>query len=122
MRKKKGQKSPLHPEQEIRGLLGVTCGPDHIGRRAVPDVPEPPRDVGGLVVEHRHIDPAPGAEERGPHLGGEFLPGIPLAPEPHGPGDPRPVQPGGVPGPVGEFVEERRVELLRGLELVHPGE
>lgn len=81
-------------------------------------MPEPPRDVGRLVLGHRHIGAGHGAEERGAHLGGQLLPAVPLAAEPDRPGDPRPVEPGGVPGPVGQLVEEGRVVSLRGGEPV----
>ncbi len=101
--------SPHRPGEEVRRPLGIRGRPDHVGRRSVADMPEPPSDVGRLVLSDRHIGASHGTEERRAHLGGQLLPAVPLTPEPDRLGDPRPVQPGGVPGPVGQLVGEGRV-------------
>ena len=99
--------------EEIRGPLGIRSRPDHICRRSVPDLPQPPDDVSHLVLRNRYVSASQSAEERSAHLRRQLLPAVPLAPEPDRLGDPRSAQPGGVSGPVGQFVEEGSVVGLR---------
>lgn len=79
-------------------------------------MPEPPGDVGRLVLYHRHIHPGHGAEERRAHLRRQLLAAVLLAAEPDRLGDPRPVEPGSVAGPVGQLMEEGCVVGLGGGE------
>ena len=81
-------------------------------------MPEPAGDVSRLIFSHWHVGAGHGAEERGAHLRGQLLPAVPLAAEPDRLGDPRPGEAGGVPGPVGQLVEEGRVVGLRRSEQV----
>lgn len=109
------------PSEEVGRPLRIPRGPDDIDGRAVPDVTEPPCDIGSLVIDDGHIDPGHRTQEGRTHLRRQLLAAVLLAPEPDRPGYSRSLQAGFMTGPVSQFMEVGRVVFFRRFEPLHLG-
>ena len=95
----------------VGGLLGLGRGQDH-QPLIVFELLEPALDIGGRVVDCSVFDPCDPAEHGRGHLGDKLLLGVVGGPEGSHLGQSRSIEPTGMSGGVGQFVEEGTVVLF----------